>query len=150
MKNSIKSLFVTALMLPAFGVFSSAFAYEMVEAETVFPKAKDNQNAPQLSAGVEKKEFTIPNPLDELTLRRIREAEKAIIITFSKQNAPEKSAFSYSFLATVSLNKRPQITQIHVEMIGNAILPNIGIHLFTGLTKITSKVSADISSASVQ
>ena len=46
MKNSIKSLFVTALMLPAFGVFSSAFAYEMVEAETVFPKAKDNQNAP--------------------------------------------------------------------------------------------------------
>ena len=88
MKNSIKSLFVTALMLPAFGVFSSAFAYEMVEAETVFPKAKDNQNAPQLSAGVEKKEFTIPNPLDELTLRRIREAEKA---NLAVQPAEKKS-----------------------------------------------------------
>ena len=91
MKNSIKSLFVTALMLPAFGVFSSAFAYEMVEAETVFPKAKDNQNAPQLSAGVEKKEFTIPNPLDELTLRRIREAEKA---NLAVQPAEKKSDIS--------------------------------------------------------
>lgn len=63
------------MMILAFGASNVAFSYEVVDAKTIIPK-KQNKNDQPLRTTVEKKEFTIPNPLDELTLRRIKEAEK--------------------------------------------------------------------------
>ena len=74
-KKNIKLFFATTLLLSVYSIFGNAIAYEIVEAETILPKNKNTDNA-QLSAGVEKKEFVIPNPFDEILLRKIKEAEK--------------------------------------------------------------------------
>jgi len=64
-------------MMIVFGAYSTAFGYEVVDAKTVIPKMqKKGKDKETLRTTVEKKEFAIPNPLDELTLRRIKEAEK--------------------------------------------------------------------------
>jgi len=90
-KNFIKLFFAIALTVPVFGncsyVYNSAFGYEMVEAETVIPEVKNKlpvEEDQKLNAGVEKEGIRIPNPLDELLLRKIKESNKAA------QNAPKQ------------------------------------------------------------
>ncbi len=78
----------------AFGLSGAAFSYETVNAVTLIPEDKQEKTEFQavstnryLDKGVktgwdadyvpeDKKEFTIPNPLDELTKRRIKETNK--------------------------------------------------------------------------
>ncbi len=72
-------------MVLIFASSNTAFCYEIVDAKTYVPK-QDNENAPlKLHSTVEKKEFSIPNPLDEITLRKIKEAEKNAKITAAQE-----------------------------------------------------------------
>ncbi len=54
---------------------SAAFCYEVVEANTVVPKT-NKSSEPVLQTTIEKEGIRIPNPIDEIILKRIKETEK--------------------------------------------------------------------------
>lgn len=87
-KNFIKTSFALTLFLALLSNAARASALEVVEATTVIPKDKlkgqterfdvtRGAKLPILNILKEKKEFSIPNPLDEWTIRRIKETNRA-------------------------------------------------------------------------